>query len=107
MAGHGRFTGDLPAARWVRFVRSSVASGRIKRIMAPEGATVVTAAALHVRLDGAALEATATGLVTTRTAWPFVGSSAGVIVSGATAIVPALVKVTVAGAECCPLDSAQ
>ena len=29
VAGHGRFTGDLPAARWVRFVRSSVASGRI------------------------------------------------------------------------------
>src|SRR5215468_22964 len=46
VAGHGRFTGDLPAARWVRFVRSSVASGRIKRIAAPEGATVVTAAEL-------------------------------------------------------------
>src|SRR5262249_51560020 len=44
VAGHGRFTGDLPAARWVRFVRSSVASGRIKRIVAPEGATVITAA---------------------------------------------------------------
>src|SRR5262245_32023611 len=46
VAGHGRFTGDLPAARWVRFVRSSVASGRIKRIAAPEGATIVTAAEL-------------------------------------------------------------
>src|SRR6516165_816367 len=46
VAGHGRFTGDLPAARWVRFVRSSVASGRIKRIVAPEGAMVVTAAEL-------------------------------------------------------------
>src|SRR5262250_3929795 len=46
VAGHGRFTGDLPAARWVRFVRSSVASGRIKRIVAPEGATIVTAAEL-------------------------------------------------------------
>ena len=46
VAGHGRFTGDLPAARWVRFVRSSVASGRIKRIVAPQGATVVTAAEL-------------------------------------------------------------
>src|SRR6516225_7626304 len=34
VAGHGRFTGDLPAARWVRFVRSSVASGRIKPIVA-------------------------------------------------------------------------
>ena len=42
----GRFTGDLPAQRWVRFVRSSVAAGRIKRITAPEGATVVTAAEL-------------------------------------------------------------
>ena len=28
--GQGRFTGDLPAALWVRFVRSSVASGRAK-----------------------------------------------------------------------------
>src|SRR6516225_4835160 len=46
VAGHGRFTGDLPAARWVRFVRSSVASGRIKRIGAPQGATIVTAAEL-------------------------------------------------------------
>src|SRR5262249_1709832 len=46
VAGHGRFTGDLPAARWVRFVRSSVASGRIKRIVAPQGATIVTAADL-------------------------------------------------------------
>src|SRR5207247_10740879 len=46
VAGHGRFTGDLPAARWVRFVRSSVASGRIKRIVAPQGATIVTAAEL-------------------------------------------------------------
>src|ERR1700730_10052433 len=46
VAGHGGFTGDLPAARWVRFVRSSVASGRIKRIVAPQGATIVTAADL-------------------------------------------------------------
>src|SRR5205807_480705 len=46
VAGNGRFAGDLPAACWVRFVRSQVASGRIKRIMAPEGATVVTAAEL-------------------------------------------------------------
>ena len=46
MAGNGRFTGDLPAACWVRFVRSSVAAGRIKRITAPEGATVITAADL-------------------------------------------------------------
>src|SRR5258707_4742660 len=46
VAGHGRFPGDLPAARWVRFVRSSVASGRIKRIVAPQGVTIVTAAEL-------------------------------------------------------------
>ena len=29
VTGQGRFTGDLPAALWVRFVRSSVAAGRI------------------------------------------------------------------------------
>ncbi len=46
VAGNGRFTGDLPAARWVRFVRSPVASGRITRIKAPAGAAVVTAAEL-------------------------------------------------------------
>src|SRR6266446_5995899 len=46
VAGHGRFTGNLPAARHVRFVRSSVASGRIVRIRAPEGAMVLTAAEL-------------------------------------------------------------
>jgi aerobic carbon-monoxide dehydrogenase large subunit len=46
VAGNGRFTSDLPAARWVRFVRSSLASGRIVRIAAPAGATVITAAEL-------------------------------------------------------------
>src|SRR5437588_12101839 len=46
VTGQGRFTGDLPAARWVRFVRSQVASGRIVRIAAPEGAMVITAADL-------------------------------------------------------------
>jgi carbon-monoxide dehydrogenase large subunit len=46
VTGQGRFTGDLPAQRWVRFVRSQVASGRIVRIGAPEGATVLTAADL-------------------------------------------------------------
>jgi aerobic carbon-monoxide dehydrogenase large subunit len=44
VAGNGRFTSDLPAARWVRFVRSSVAAGRIVRIAPPAGATVITAA---------------------------------------------------------------
>src|SRR5262245_16797333 len=46
VAGHGRFTGNLPAARHVRFVRSSVASGRLVRIVPPEGALVLTAAEL-------------------------------------------------------------
>src|SRR5262245_53137504 len=46
VVGHGRFTGDLPAARWVRFVRSSVAAGRIIKIAPPEGAMLVTAAEL-------------------------------------------------------------
>jgi aerobic carbon-monoxide dehydrogenase large subunit len=49
VVGHGRFTGDLPAARWVRFVRSSVASGRIIRIAAPEGAMVLTVADMTVK----------------------------------------------------------
>src|SRR6059058_2301671 len=44
VAGHGRFTGDLPAARWIRFVRSSVASGRIKRFVGEPIAAVVSAA---------------------------------------------------------------
>ena len=46
VTGAGRFTGDLPAERWVRFVRSPVACGRIKRIAAPAGATVLTCADL-------------------------------------------------------------
>src|SRR5437764_8966988 len=44
VTGQGRFTADLPAAKWVRFMRSSVASGRILRIVAPPGATILTAA---------------------------------------------------------------
>jgi len=44
--GRGRFTADLSAACWVRFVRSPVASGRIVRIEAPSGAGMVTAADL-------------------------------------------------------------
>lgn len=42
--GRGRFTGDLPAAHWVRFVRSPNAAGKIKSITAPDGAMVITAA---------------------------------------------------------------
>ncbi len=44
VTGQGRFTGDLAAAKWIRFVRSSVASGVITRILAPDGVTLVTAA---------------------------------------------------------------
>jgi carbon-monoxide dehydrogenase large subunit len=44
VTGQGRFTADLPAALWVRFVRSPVASGRIVGIKAPDDAMVLTAA---------------------------------------------------------------
>src|SRR5580692_842632 len=44
VTGQGRFTGDLAAAKWVRFVRSPVASGRIKGISSPPDVMVVTAA---------------------------------------------------------------
>src|SRR5262245_51765096 len=44
VTGQGRFTGDLPAVLWVRFVPNPVASGRIVRIAAPDGAMVITAA---------------------------------------------------------------
>jgi carbon-monoxide dehydrogenase large subunit len=47
IAGAGRFTADLPAAHWVRFVRSSVAAGTIGKINAPHGAMIFTAADLH------------------------------------------------------------
>ena len=46
VTGQGRFTADLPAAHWVRFARSAVAAGRIKSIVRPDGAHVVTAADL-------------------------------------------------------------
>ncbi|MBC7576679.1 MAG: xanthine dehydrogenase family protein, partial [Tardiphaga sp.] len=44
--GQGRFTADLPAMHWVRFVRSGVAAGSIIAINVPDGATIVTAADL-------------------------------------------------------------
>jgi carbon-monoxide dehydrogenase large subunit len=44
VTGRGRFSGDLAAAHWVRFVRSPVASGRIVSVTAPRGARVITAA---------------------------------------------------------------
>ncbi len=46
ITGRGRFTHDLPAAHWVRFVRSPVAAGKIRKIDAPDGAMIVTAADL-------------------------------------------------------------
>ena len=46
VSGHGRFTADLPAAHWVRFVRSPVAAGKIAKIDAPKDALVITAADL-------------------------------------------------------------
>ncbi len=47
ITGQGRFTADLPAVHWVRFVRSSVAAGKIKKIAAPQDAMVITAADLR------------------------------------------------------------
>jgi carbon-monoxide dehydrogenase large subunit len=44
VSGNGRFTADLPAAHWLRFVRSPVAAGKIEGIKAPDGAWVITAA---------------------------------------------------------------
>jgi aerobic carbon-monoxide dehydrogenase large subunit len=46
LMGRGRFTADQPAAYRVRFVRSSVAAGEIKKITAPGDAIVFTAADL-------------------------------------------------------------
>jgi carbon-monoxide dehydrogenase large subunit len=46
VTGRGRFTADLAAAHYLRFVRSPVASGRILNITAPEGAKIIRAADL-------------------------------------------------------------
>jgi len=46
ITGQGRFTADLPAAHWVRFVRSPVAAGKLAGIRVPAGAMVITAADL-------------------------------------------------------------
>jgi carbon-monoxide dehydrogenase large subunit len=43
VTGRGRFAADLPAAYWVRFVRSPIASGRIVAIDAPSGAHIIRA----------------------------------------------------------------
>jgi aerobic carbon-monoxide dehydrogenase large subunit len=44
VTGQGRFTADLPANHWVRFVRSSVAAGKLESITAPAGTGIITAA---------------------------------------------------------------
>ena len=46
VTGQGRFTADLPATYWVRFLRSPNAAGKIEKLEAPAGALVVTAADL-------------------------------------------------------------
>jgi aerobic carbon-monoxide dehydrogenase large subunit len=46
LTGQGRFTADLAATHWVRFVRSPVAAGKITKIGAPKNAMVITAAEL-------------------------------------------------------------
>ncbi|MBO0758304.1 MAG: xanthine dehydrogenase family protein molybdopterin-binding subunit, partial [Bradyrhizobiaceae bacterium] len=46
VTGRGRFTGDLPAALSVRFVRSPVAAGRIVRVTAPDATRMICAADL-------------------------------------------------------------
>jgi carbon-monoxide dehydrogenase large subunit len=46
VTGRGRFTADLAATHWLRFVRSPVAAGKIGKIEAPQGALIVTAAEL-------------------------------------------------------------
>src|SRR5277367_5795908 len=43
VTGRGRFTADLAAHHHVRFVRSSVASGRIAAVSAPPGTMIVRA----------------------------------------------------------------
>jgi aerobic carbon-monoxide dehydrogenase large subunit len=49
VSGRGRFTADLPAALFVRFVRSPVAAGRIVGIKAPDGISVIHFADLNAR----------------------------------------------------------
>jgi carbon-monoxide dehydrogenase large subunit len=44
--GQGRFTADLAATHWVRFVRSPVAAGKIAKLGAPKGTMVIIAADL-------------------------------------------------------------
>ncbi|HEY6861238.1 MAG TPA: xanthine dehydrogenase family protein molybdopterin-binding subunit [Pseudolabrys sp.] len=46
ITGQGRFTADLPAVHWVRFVRSPVAAGKLTKVSAPKNSTVITIADL-------------------------------------------------------------
>ncbi|MGB8577658.1 MAG: xanthine dehydrogenase family protein molybdopterin-binding subunit [Pseudolabrys sp.] len=46
ITGQGRFTADLPAVHWVRFVRSPVAAGKLTKVSAPKNSTVITVADL-------------------------------------------------------------
>lgn len=43
LTGKGRFTADLRAEKWVRFVRSPRAAGTIESVAAPQGIELVTA----------------------------------------------------------------
>jgi carbon-monoxide dehydrogenase large subunit len=47
VTGRGRFTADLPATYWVRFVRSPIASGRIAAVKAPRNTRMFCAADLQ------------------------------------------------------------
>jgi carbon-monoxide dehydrogenase large subunit len=47
VTGRGRFTADLAAAHYVRFVRSPVASGRIVKITAPRETNIISAVDLE------------------------------------------------------------
>ena len=47
VTGRGRFTADLPATYWVRFVRSPIASGRIAAVKTPRNTRIFCAADLQ------------------------------------------------------------
>jgi len=49
VSGRGRFTADLAAAHFVRFVRSPVAAGRILGIRAPDGVPLIRAKDIDAR----------------------------------------------------------
>jgi carbon-monoxide dehydrogenase large subunit len=46
LRGEGNFTADLPSPKYMRFVRSPIAAGRIESCVAPEGVVMFTAADL-------------------------------------------------------------